>query len=46
MAAAARAVLGDPAYAARAATVAAEVRALPPVDVAAEIMRELAAQRA
>ena len=38
-----RALLEDPAYAARAAEVAAEARALPPVDEAARVLRELAA---
>jgi MGT family glycosyltransferase len=37
-----RALLEDPAYAARAAEVAAEARALPPVDEAAGVIRELA----
>jgi UDP:flavonoid glycosyltransferase YjiC (YdhE family) len=45
MAGAVRAVLADAGYAERAATVAADVRALPTVDVAAEIMRDLAARR-
>ena len=45
MAAALRAVLSDDRYAQVAATVAAEVRTLPTVDVAAGIIRDLAAQR-
>jgi UDP:flavonoid glycosyltransferase YjiC (YdhE family) len=40
-----RTVLEDGSYAERAAAVAADVRALPTVDVAAELLRELAAQR-
>lgn len=42
MAEAVRALLGDERYAAGAAAVAANVRALPTVDTAAEILRELA----
>ena len=38
-----RALLDEPAYAARAAEVAAEARALPPVEEAARLLRELAA---
>ena len=45
MAAALRAVLSDDRYAQIAARVAAEVRTLPTVDVAAGIIRDLAAQR-
>jgi UDP:flavonoid glycosyltransferase YjiC (YdhE family) len=40
-----RTVLEDRSYAERAAAVAADVRALPTVDVASELLRELAAQR-
>jgi UDP:flavonoid glycosyltransferase YjiC (YdhE family) len=39
-----RTLLGDATYAERAGVVAAETRALPPVDTAAEILRELAAR--
>jgi MGT family glycosyltransferase len=45
VAAAARAILTDPAYAERAATVAADIRALPPVAAAAAHLRELAEVR-
>ncbi len=34
-------VLGDPRYARAAAAVAADIRALPPVDAAADVLREL-----
>jgi UDP:flavonoid glycosyltransferase YjiC (YdhE family) len=43
LAAAVEALLRDPRYAAGAAAVADDVRALPTVDTAAEILRELAA---
>jgi len=43
--AAVRKLLADPGYAARAAGVADEVRALPPVEEAARILRDLAAAR-